>query len=146
MIYPRIDENSLHAKYINLLGKIAADIQEPVSGNARLASCIVYKKDIVSFGFNAHKTHPFQAKFGANKESIYLHAEVSAIKNALREISVDDLSRSTLYVCRVKYESCNKKNIMFSLSKPCCGCERCIQTFGIKKVYHTVDNGYVLYK
>lgn len=130
-----------HSKYINMLSKVAADISNPVSGNARLAACIVFKKDIVSFGINEMKSHPFQAKYGKNKNSVYLHAETSAIKNAIKYITQDELEKSTLYVCRVKFQDPNKKEMVFGLSKPCPGCFRCINTFGIRRVIYTLDNG-----
>jgi deoxycytidylate deaminase len=130
-----------HSKYINMLSKVAADISNPVSGNARLAACIVFKKDIVSFGINEMKSHPFQAKYGKNKNSVFLHAETSAIKNALKYITQDELEKSTLYVCRVKFQDPDKRRMVFGLSKPCPGCFRCINTFGIRQVFYTLDNG-----
>ena len=132
-----------HIKYINLLSKIATDIVNPVGGNARLAACIVYKNDVVAFGVNQMKSHPFQAKYGKNSDSVFLHAETSAIKNALKYISHDELEKSTLYICRVKYMDHTKKKLIFGLSKPCPGCFRCINTFNIKQVVFSLDgHGY----
>lgn len=132
-----------HTKYMNMLSKIAADIPQPVGGNARLSACVVYRGDIVSFGINEMKSHPFQAKYGKNADSVFLHAETSAIKNALKYISQDELEKSTLYICRVKYMNHTKKQLIFGLSKPCPGCFRCINTFNIKQVYYSLDgHGY----
>lgn len=130
-----------HIRYLNLLSKIAADVVTPAVNNAKLAACIVYKNDIVSFGVNEMKSHPFQARYGKNKDSVYLHAETSAIKNALKYISQSELESSTLYICRVKYSDFTKAKMMFGLSKPCPGCFRCINTYNIKKVIYTLD-GY----
>jgi len=131
---------SRHSKYINILSKVAIAV-EPVA-QARLASAIVYKNEIISIGINQRKSHPFQAKFSKNEDSIYLHSETDAIKNALKQISIDELSDSVLYVCRVKI--INKK-FVFGIAKPCCGCMRAISNFGIKKVYYTLDNkGYAM--
>lgn len=139
----RISAGAKHTKYMNLLAKMAADIVNPVSGNARLAACIVYKNDVVAFGINAKKSHPFQAKYGKNSNSVYLHAETAAIKNALKYISQDELSKSTLYICRVKFDSSDKNKMIFGLSRPCPGCFRCINTFDIRNVVYTLDNeGY----
>lgn len=143
--YPRMPEvrNSTsggkHIKYLNMLSKVAADIPQPVGGNARLSACIVYKGDIVSFGINEKKSHPFQAKYGKNADSVFLHAETSAIKNALKYITQEDLEKSTLYVCRVKYMDYTKKQMIFGLSKPCPGCFRCINTFNIRQVVFSLD-------
>lgn len=140
---PQVSAGAKHTKYVNLLSKMAADISNPVSGNARLAACIVYKNDIVSFGINEMKSHPFQAKYGKNSNSVFLHAETSAIKNALKYLSQSEISKSTLYICRVKFHDPSKNKMIFGLSKPCPGCFRCINTFNIRSVIYTLDNeGY----
>jgi pyrimidine deaminase RibD-like protein len=123
-----------------VLSKIAVDIPTPVRPNARLASCIVYKNDIVSFGVNEMKSHPFQARYCKNDNAVYLHAETCAIKNALKEITVDELESATLYVARVKMCDRQKGNIVFGLSKPCSGCAHCIKTFKLQKTVYTLDN------
>mgnify|MGYP006273456737 CR=1 FL=1 len=134
-----------HSRYMNILSKIASDIEDPVGGNARLAACIVYRNDIISFGINRMKSHPFQAKYGKNPNSVFLHAETCAIKNALKYITEEELSKSTLYICRVKYHDAGKRDMVFGLSRPCPGCFRCINTFNIRKVVYTLDNeGYDL--
>lgn len=142
-LIPRLAGNTKHVKILNLIGKIASDITNPTSNNARLAACVVYQNNILAFGVNEQKTHPLQAKYGTTKDAIYLHAEISAIKNALRQISVEELENCSLYVARVKYSNNKKTARQFGLAKPCPGCESCINAFGIRKVYHTTDDGYV---
>jgi deoxycytidylate deaminase len=127
-----------HTKYIDILSKIASDLS-PVK-SARLAACVVLQNDIISFGVNEMKSHPFQARYGKNSDAVYLHAETSAIKNALKYISLADLKRSSLYICRVKYTDATKTKLMFGTAKPCAGCFRCINTFDISRVYFTLDN------
>lgn len=144
--YPRMPEVSKdssgvkHTQYFNILSKVAADIETPVRPNARMASCVVYKNDVIAFGVNEMKTHPFQAKFGKNSEAVFLHAETSAIKNALKYVSVETLEKCTLYVCRIKHFDFTKKKLIFGTAKPCCGCLRCINTFNLKKVVYSLDN------
>lgn len=143
--YPRMPEGKKpsgikHSRYINMLSKLAADVVTPAVNNARLAACIVYKNDVVSFGVNEMKSHPFQARYGKNKDAVFLHAETSAIKNALKYISLHDLERCTLYISRVKFDDATKTKLIFGTAKPCPGCFRCINTFNIKKVYYTLDN------
>jgi deoxycytidylate deaminase len=111
LIFPKIGGTSRHDKYMNMLSKIAIAV-EPVA-HARIAACVVYKNEIISFGINQKKSHPFQAIYGTNKESIFLHAETDAIKNALKIISVSELTKASLYICRVKYEACNKNKFIF---------------------------------
>lgn len=142
--HPRLAETSSkvlagkHTKYINILSKIASDLS-PVK-SARIAACVVLQNDIVSFGANEMKSHPFQARYGKNRDAVFLHAETSAIKNALKYISIKDISRCTLYICRVKYSDASKTNLVFGTAKPCPGCFRCINTFDISRVYYTLDN------
>lgn len=144
ILYPRmplatnVAGGGKHSKYINILSKIASDLS-PVK-SARLAACVVLQNDIVSFGVNEMKSHPFQARYGKNKDAVFLHAETSAIKNALKYISLHDLERCTLYISRVKFDDATKTKLIFGTAKPCPGCFRCINTFNIKKVYYTLDN------
>ena len=142
-VHPKISGNNKHVKIFNLLSKIATDISDVSSHRARLAACIVYKNDILSFGVNEQKTHPLQAKYGSNKNAIYLHAEISAIKNALRQISLEELETCSLYVARVKYSDNKRTARQFGLARPCPGCESCINAFGIRKVFHSTEDGYI---
>ena len=82
------------------------------------------------------KSDPFQARYAKNSECIYLHAEIHAIKNALKHVSVNELSKASLYVLRVR-----KEDGMWAMSKPCSGCMRAIAEFGIRNVFYTDDNG-----
>ena len=140
-IAPKFLYNDRHSKIFNILSKIAFNV-DPV-GSARIATAITFRNTIIAVGTNKKKTHPFQAQYGKNKESIYLHGEIDVIKNALKFISQDELSRASLYICRIKYYDETKKSLEFGLAKPCAGCERAIATFGIKKVFYSLEKeGY----
>lgn len=102
----------------------------------KLAAAIVYKNKIISYGFNSKKSNPFQSRFSKNEHSIYLHAEVDAIKNALKKLSLEQLQKSTLIVARGK---CINGELVHGLAKPCTGCQRAISTFGIPNVFYTED-------
>lgn len=109
---------------------------------ARLASCLVFRNEVVSFGFNQLKTHPFQAKFSKNDESIYLHAEIDCIKNALKVLTLDEVKKSSLYVCRIKWENTLRRRFVWGNSCPCLGCMKAIASFGIQRViYSDNENG-----
>lgn len=123
-----------YLKHFDILKEIA--IANGKVARARVAAAIVYHKRIISVGVNSYKSSPFQVKFSKNKESIYFHAEVYAIKNALRNIDVDDFKYVDLLICRVKYFPEYKK-YGFGLAKPCDGCLRAINTFNIRNVYYT---------
>jgi deoxycytidylate deaminase len=121
------------------LEKVALASDTISANRARLAACIVYKNNIVAYGINQMKSHPFQAKFSKNIESIFLHAETDCIKNSLRFLELDELSKSTLYICRIKYCDTSKKELIWGISKPCVGCQRAIATFNIRKVVYSCD-------
>jgi deoxycytidylate deaminase len=110
----------------------------PVRG-ARIAAAVVRKEKIVCFGYNHKKSHPFQAKFCKNTHAVFFHAEVHAIKNALSSVDVDDLSKCELYIVRAKRDKLNRKWIT-GLSKPCTGCQKCIDLFDLKNVHYSQEN------
>lgn len=130
-------------KIISDLFLMAQDL-DPVN-SSRIASCIFLKNNLISYGFNQRKSHPFQAKYAKNNESIFLHAETDAIKNALRRISVDDLSRCSLYIARAKHISNRSPAWIRGLACPCEGCMKAIVQFNIKKVVYTVDGNCYKY-
>lgn len=103
------------------------------------SAVIVYKNDVISLACNKSKSHPFQKRYSKASEAIFLHAEVAAIHNALKRVSLKELSKSTMYVCRVRINKENKP--FFSYSKPCDGCMRAIAEFDIKNVLYTNEEG-----
>ena len=129
---------SVNNGILHTLSKVAAANPNP---QEKLAAAIVYRNRIVSIGMNSMKSHPMAAKYGKNPEAIYLHAEVAAIKNALREIPVDDFSKCDIYITRVKKEKPFTKKFVWGLAKPCAGCERAIAEFDLKRVIYTCDDG-----
>ena len=128
-------------KILETLSKIAEDLDKDMNRTgARHAAAVVYKNQIVAYGVNQNKSHPFHSRFSEHDDAIFLHAETDAIKNALRRISEDEIEKSTLFVCRVKYDSNGPgKKIIWGNSKPCDGCQRAIATFGIKDVVYSQD-------
>lgn len=128
-------------RVVDMLSKLAED-NPGVRGKYKIAAGVVYKKHLVATGVNSYKTHPMMLEFGKNKVSLFLHAEVDAIKNALRLISVDQLSKSELYIVRVKKID-GKKGWYSGLAKPCKGCQRAIETFNLKAVHYTTDENSI---
>jgi len=122
---------------MNILSKMAK-ASEPFA-KVRLAAGLVYKNDIIAIGTNRNKSHPFQKKYASNSEAIFLHAETDAIYNAIKKYNVDVLSKSTMYVCRIKWKDEKKNQLIFGLAKPCVGCQRAIATFNIKHVCYSLD-------
>lgn len=123
-------------RFFGLLTKVA--IATPKISGAKVAAAIVYKNRIVSVGVNSYKTSPLQAKFATNKGlSICLHAEIAAIRNALRLMHVDDISRTAMYICRIK--SNERGSLQYGIAKPCPGCTRALAEFGIKKIFYSTE-------
>lgn len=121
-------------RYLSLLRSVAETVD---SHRSRHAAAIIYRHRIVSLGTNHMKTHPFQTKYQRRPDSIYLHAEVSAIKRATHYLSERELTRSVLISVRVKYD--NALNPQWGMSKPCEGCQRAIAEFGIRSVWYSTD-------
>ncbi len=130
---------SREEKYLNILEKMALSLNLDSSHSSKIASCLVYKNDIISFGVNRTKSHPFQAKYCRHIKAIYLHSETDCIKNALRVSDEHTISKSTLYICRVKYADKSKVNTTRGLSRPCIGCMKAITTYNIKKVVYSCE-------
>ena len=109
------------------------------AGNSRVTAMITKGKHIISFGANSMKTSPWQKRFGRNDLAICLHAEIDAIKNALKVVSVRELKNCNLFVCRVKQNK-PRGDFVAGLAMPCSGCQKAIVTFKINNVYYTEDN------
>lgn len=113
---------------MNKLLEIARD--QPLIFGVRLAAALYKGNKLVSYGFNSTKSHPFQKRWAYHPKAIYTHAEIDAIRNALKRD--EDLDRCTLYVARVV-------NGQPALANPCDGCWSAIKAFGIKQVYWTLN-------
>jgi len=107
----------------------------------RIVSCLVLRGRVISYGFNSFKTHPFQKKYGRNEHSCHWHSEVNCIHNALKlGYTKEDLKNSSLYVCRVKRVRVGSLLVdKYGLAKPCEGCQRCINEYGIKSVTYSCE-------
>lgn len=123
-------------KVQNILASMALNSDHHRSKHS---AAIVYKNEIISLACNKIKSHPFQKKYSKALDAIFLHAEVAAIHNALKRITLKELSKSTMYVCRLRIN--NKEQNYFSYSKPCEGCMRAISEFDIRSVFYTTDRG-----
>lgn len=101
----------------------------PIVSLPRMAAVLKTKDGKTHVGFNSKKTHPLAKRFGRNSQAICLHAEVDAIRKAIR--SGSETFGSSLYVARIL------KNGTPAMAKPCPGCQRAIIAFGIKEVEWT---------
>jgi deoxycytidylate deaminase len=121
--------------YLEIALRLAEEVM-PVA-HAKVAAIIVYKNTIISFGINQRKSHPIQKEFSKNEEKISLHAEMSAIINARRYLTVDQMAKSSLYIARAKHPDHNRNVWIPGLAKPCVVCQRAIEVYGIKDIRWT---------
>jgi len=109
----------------------------------KMSAGIVHRRDLVATGVNSYKSHPLMAGPGYNSEQIFMHAEVDAVRNALRLINQSDLAQCAIYVLRVK-RSRDLTGWQYGMAKPCRGCARVIASFGITRVWWSLDQEPVL--
>jgi deoxycytidylate deaminase len=125
-------------KIVSTLFLMASDHES--TANAKIVAAVVYKNQIISYGFNSMKSHPFVIPYQKNEDAIYLHAETDAIKNALKRISVEHLTKCDLFIVRAKHAYSKGKKMRYGMAKPCNGCARCITTFGVSSVYYSTED------
>ena len=120
--------------------RVARAVSELSDHKVKIGCVVVNKHRVISSGFNSHiRCHKVQAML--DKESFgcdcpgKVHAETSALLPLIRDGV--DLSRASIYVHR------EHKNGDLACARPCARCERLIKQCGIKKIYFTVDNGFV---
>ena len=116
-------------RVLSMLNEVASTLP-PVS-HARIAAAFFHKKRMISLGWNSYKTDPLQSKYAATPERIYLHAELSALKQALW--TGIDLRKTTLYIARYSRAK------GWGNSAPCVGCRRALHVFEVGKIIHTCD-------
>ncbi len=138
-----------HRRVMRFLEKEAWNAPK-VSGS-RIVAMLSEGTDHISLGWSQYKTSPFQARFGKNEQSIYLHAEVHAIHKAIKALGLErssdediaeTLRNTTLYVCRVKFNDCSKNVRIAGLAKPCPGCQEAINKYAIRRVVYSLDGSW----
>ncbi|MEK9894879.1 MAG: deaminase [Burkholderiaceae bacterium] len=105
----------------------------------KLAAGVVYKNSLIATGTNSYKTHPMMLEWRKNEHAVFIHAEIDAIKNALKLVSVEDLKKCSMYIVRVKRPSQYSDDWIHGLAKPCAGCARALAAFNFKEVKYTYD-------
>jgi tRNA(Arg) A34 adenosine deaminase TadA len=121
-----------HKKFVDIALQIARSND---NFRTKIAAIVIYQNRIVGVGVNDKKTDPLQARFGKNIHSIWIHAEIAAIKNSLRTINLEQLKKSTIIVTRMRRDG------FVGLAKPCSGCMRAIISFGFQRLIYTKDDG-----
>src|ERR1035437_11101265 len=123
-----------HDKILNTAFQIAQEIEK--SSEQKMVAIVAYKSTVISVGVNSLKTHPMVAGAKYDDWCDHLHAETSAIINALRNTSSRKLAKCTLYVCRAK-----KVNGIYEwgMSRPCINCQKFINKYPVRDCYYSTE-------
>jgi len=136
----------MNSKITKVLTRLAIETGGYVDNRrVPMAAGIIYRKNLIATGVNQQKTHPMMMGQGYRHDQLYMHAEVDAIRNALRLIDKQQLKECDLYVVRVKRPYIKSKKWIHGLAKPCAGCQCVIDDFGIKNVFWTEDKDLTLF-
>jgi tRNA(Arg) A34 adenosine deaminase TadA len=93
------------------------------------AAIIVQGGNVMSVGRNKPYATGFVRAY-AHHDWCGEHAEINAISRCRRKT---DLTGSKIYVAKL-----NRLGVIGN-SKPCCMCESAIRSYGLKRVYYTLD-------
>jgi tRNA(Arg) A34 adenosine deaminase TadA len=130
--------NCKKEKFLKQLEPIA--LSHPgTQGRVHMAAGMVYRNRMIATGINSYKSHPMMLEYGKNEDAIFLHAEIDAIKNALRVIDESKLSKCDIYILRMKKAEDHKTWIR-GIAKPCCGCASAIISFGLRNAFWSEDD------
>ncbi len=102
--------------------------------------CLIESKEGISLGFNSMKSHPLQARFSKNKDSIFKHAEIDAIIRHIRSYKEESLMNSTMYIFRVKKKKKFSLEWIDGLAHPCTGCMGAIMFYDISRIVYSTNN------
>lgn len=115
-----------------------------------LGCVLVYKKHILSMASNSNKTHPLQKKYNrkycnfqkTNKPILDKgHAEMLALVDIPYPLQESiDWKQVRVYVYRI----CSGKRLGMGLAKPCAACMAALRDKGIKHLYYSSDDGFVM--
>lgn len=99
----------------------------------RLGACITIGRKVLGVGYN--KINRYQSKIKTGSWEGSLHAEISAVLDALRKYHVSELKGATITVVRVD------KHNELKLAMPCKNCYNSLRNLGIKEVRFSNDSG-----
>ena len=99
-----------------------------------VATAFDRKGRVIGSGVNCYrKTHPlakyFSVKAGLSDQRVFIHAELAAV-----------LSSGKKQIHSILVQRFNKNGDM-ALAKPCPGCMKMIEAFGVKTVFYTDIDG-----
>lgn len=105
----------------------------------KIGAILVYRKSIISTGFNKKKTHPLQQKLNQyrieyKQKGSFIHAEVDCLCN----INIENMQETILFIGR------KDKNNKPAMCRPCDACLHLISLYGIREIVYNTPNGYAI--
>lgn len=125
---------NIDADYMQFLAEVANKMDSAF--RARIAAMLVYKREIIAIGKNRQKSHPLAAKYSRHPDAIWIHAELDTIIQAAR-YDAERLKKTTLYVCRAKFVTPDRRKMIWGNAKPCSGCAAAIAAYEIPRVVYS---------
>lgn len=125
--------------YETMLAKAAIIGQKSDVEKQKIGAILVYKKKIISTGFNKQKSHPLQSRLNRlrccehKRERTFIHAEIDCLRK-LKKIPAG----SKLFIGRID------KNGIRALSRPCEACLEYIRLCNIKEIVYNTSDGYAI--
>ena len=127
--------------------KLAKNASEFSDCNIKVGAILVYKKKVISVGWNTNKSNPIQKhynvyrnsdnrKFDVDKHINGVHAEMMCIMNA-KKCFKGDFSKCSIFVYS------KTKNNKTRLARPCAACMKALEDNNIYNIYYTNnENGF----
>lgn len=106
----------------------------PPVARCRLAAALVLRNNILAIGVPSYSSTKLARQYRSHKLRLWEHAEVAALRNYIGLYGFKNLSKCTLYICRVKR---NGPRWVTGCAKPCRGCRAALAAFGIRKIKST---------
>jgi len=102
--------------------------------------CIaVYGGKQIASGYNHYRTYS-KDKSILNEYNCSMHSEVDCIRKIKKSKYKNKMKDISLYVVKVN------SDFKLGNSKPCSSCKSILKSHKVKKVYYSVDNGFVCSK
>lgn len=124
--------------YLSMLSKAATLGQLSDVPKYKIGAILVFKKSIISTGFNKQKSHPLQLKYNKFREigkrhRSFVHAEIDCLKN-VRHVP----KGATLFIGRLDMRG-NP-----AICRPCEACLQLISLYSISEIVYNTPNGFAI--
>lgn len=98
-------------------------------GKAKHFAWLLHNNTVIGFGWNKHRSHPYQVRWGYRDRPYAIHAEAAAVLSTRK-------TGDEMIVVRV-----NRLGEV-RLSKPCVCCYSFLQHYGVRRVWFTTNTSW----